>query len=68
MHTRFHGPYRVVARVGEHSYQVKMADNSIFDVHVSHMKPCVWENTESPCMLTLRIPPLPSEDPDDHQA
>ena len=57
--TRWHGPYRVLTRVGEFSYQVKMADNSIFDVHVSHMKPCHWEVLQGP-HVTLRIPPTPT--------
>ena len=65
LHTRFHGPYRILARVGEHSYQVKMADLSIFDVHVSHLKPCIWEAIQGPC-LEMRVPPDPSSHAETH--
>ena len=63
LETRWHGPYRVITRTGEFSYQVKMADNSLFDVHVSHMKPCHWEIIQGPHTI-LRIPPTQPTPPD----
>ena len=55
--TRWHGPYRIVRRTGEHSYEAKMADLTLSDIHVSQTKPCHWENLEGP-HTDIVIPPL----------
>ena len=60
--TRYHGPYRVTARTGEHSYQVLIPGSGPLDVHISHMKPCHWETITGPCTY-MQIPPVPNRVP-----
>ena len=61
--TRWHGPYRVLTRTGEHSYEVKTADTTPLDVHTSQLKPCHWEPLKGTYEL-LQIPP-PDPQPQD---
>ena len=54
------GPYLVLSRVGEHSYQIKLRANTHLDVHVSQLKFCHWEGAHQHVM-DLHIPPLPTD-------
>ena len=58
MSTYWDGPCRVLARVGESSYQLKDTFGKIIDAHVTGLKPYVFEVLENP-ISTLEIPPLP---------
>jgi transposase InsO family protein len=47
MQTSWMGPYRVVQRVGEHSYVISMGGRVEQEVHVDQLKPCVTEVTSA---------------------
>ena len=51
------GPYRVVGRDGESSYQIKDTHNKIHDVHVQSLKPYIWDMPHQP-ILSMEIPPI----------
>ena len=37
------GPFQVVQRVGEASYQIRTDRSVLYDVHRDQLKPCVWD-------------------------
>lgn len=37
------GPYQVVQRVGEASFQIRTDRSVLYDVHRDQLKPCVWD-------------------------
>ena len=41
--TRWQGPYKIFARVGEHSYQLKASNGDVFDVHMDQLKNCFYD-------------------------
>ena len=68
MSTYWDGPCRVLARVGESSYQLKDTFGKIIDAHVTGLKPYVFEVLENP-ISTLEIPPpaLPAAQSDERE-
>ena len=55
------GPYKVVERVGERSYQVRTPRGEVLDVHLDQIKPCHWEMPES-SGIPLQYPPCEGEE------
>ena len=53
------GPARVVARVGESSYQIRYVDGRVVDVHATQLRPCVHDKPED-LLISLTIPPTPT--------
>ena len=51
------GPFKVKARVGEHSYRLRTPQGQEFDAHSDQLKPCEWEEPSEP-ITNLQYPPL----------
>ena len=56
MGTWWQGPIRVVARVGESSYQVRHHDGKVSDVHITALKLCVGMELGE-FITDLQVPP-----------
>ena len=50
------GPFRVLQRLGERSYRLRTTRGHEFDAHLDQLKPCDWEEPDSPG-TDLRYPP-----------
>ena len=42
------GPFKVVERVGQRSYQLRTPQGEIFGAHVDQLKSCDWDDPDSP--------------------
>ena len=49
------GPYEIVARIGQDSYQVKIPREGVVDVHATQLKYCNWVQPA----IDIRVPPEP---------
>ena len=68
MATYWDGPCRVLARVGDSSYQLKDTFGKTIDAHVTGLKPYVFEILTGP-ILNLEIPPpaIPAAQSDERE-
>lgn len=48
LETWWRGPFRVLRRVGDASYVVRLLPRGELEVHADQMKPCVWEELGEP--------------------
>ena len=54
------GPFKVVERVGQRSYQLRTPQGEVFDAHLDHLKPCEWDDPDSPG-VGMEYPPGEAE-------
>ena len=57
------GPYEVIARVGQHSYKLKVPREGLVDAHATQLKICHWVQPS----VELRVPPRQATEPHLHQ-
>ena len=49
------GPFRIIARLGEHTFQVRMGPHDLQAVHVDQIKPC-WTYPPAPHKFKIHTP------------